>query len=60
MTCVVLVLGCEGTFGAVGFANHSMLAVARVLPMFVWRQQEGAERVHPHRQLVEGYVGFQA
>ena len=26
----------------------------------VWRQQEGAERVHPHRQLVEYYVGFQA
>ena len=26
----------------------------------VWRQREGAERVHPHRQLVEFYVGFQA
>ena len=26
----------------------------------VWRQREGAERVHPHRQLVECHVGFQA
>ena len=25
-----------------------------------WRQTEGAERVHPHRQLVENYAGFQA
>jgi len=25
-----------------------------------WRQEEGAKRVHPHRQLVEGYAGFQA
>lgn len=25
-----------------------------------WRQEEGAKRVHPHRQLVEGYAGFKA
>jgi hypothetical protein len=25
-----------------------------------WRQEEGAKRVHPHRQLVEGYTGFKA
>ena len=25
-----------------------------------WRQQDGAERVHPHRQLVAGYSGFHA
>ena len=27
---------------------------------YVWRQSEGAKRVHPHRQLVEGYQGFKA
>jgi hypothetical protein len=26
----------------------------------VWRQSEGAKRVHPHRQLVESYQGFKA
>ena len=26
----------------------------------VWRQTEGAERIHPHRQLVESYAGFKA
>jgi hypothetical protein len=26
----------------------------------VWRQSEGAKRVHPHRQLVESYQGFNA
>lgn len=25
-----------------------------------WRQEDGAERLHPHRQLVEGYTGFHA
>ena len=25
-----------------------------------WRQEEGAQRVHPHRQLVVGYAGFEA
>jgi hypothetical protein len=27
---------------------------------YVWRQQEEAKRVHPHRQLVTGYDGFKA
>jgi hypothetical protein len=27
---------------------------------YVWRQLEGAKRVHPHRQLVAGYDGFKA
>lgn len=26
----------------------------------IWRQEEGAKRVHPHRQLVEGYTRFKA
>jgi len=42
--------------GIASYLNASDAADA----FHVWRQREGAERVHPHRQLVESYAGFKA